>query len=519
MGDLTMASSTKQPGRRRKIAQMPSQNGGVAVAEPPEQPQTPFESPQQASEASTHDPTTAAPAQSAPPKRSKGDFFDIVRRVAKEDWGTRIFLYLYCFEPVTDEKQSGEKKYLNRYAQPITDEHAVMIDYGSGKYRLVLTNRKPDGSTEKGAPIESYDFEIYNPKYPPKIPKAAWKNDLRNARWEALLPKEEPKSPPAAVNPLEAFDTFMNIQDRIEDRIKPPAPPPPAAPPPPPDPFDTAKKIMEMRSNDPMIGLFMARLEAADKAAEMARDREFKLLLELRQSATPPPPPPAPTKGLVDQIVELAGVAEKLGPLKALFGGTNGTPSTPAADAEHVRTVRMNGLEFWSAVLPKVFDSPIANAIASKVMASTQQPAQVINTNGAARPVPQQPPANDPFQRFISDVATPAMLEYFLAEAKGEALADWIYSVFPRECVRLQQFTHPMIPGLVGAPAIIQAYKNTPQVWPKLAAKEAAFTVFINEFCAWKPDEDEAVDVEAAPVADEDGWTNGSASETEESTV
>lgn len=501
MGVLTMATSTKHPPRRRKLAQMPSQNGGVAVAEPPEQPQTPFDSPQQASEASTHDATNAAPAQSAAPKRTKGDFFDMVRRVAKEDWGTRIFLYLYCFEPVTDEKQSGEKKYLNRYAQPITDEHAVMIDYGSGKYRLVLTNRKPDGSTEKGAPIESYDFEIYNPKYPPKIPKAAWKNDLRNARWEALLPKEEAKSAAPAVDPLVAFDSFMNIQDRIEDRLRPAGPPAITPPPAPPDPFDTAKKIMDMRANDPMITLFMQRLDAADKAAEIARAREFELLKELRQTSSTPP---APAKGLVDQIVELANVAEKLGPLKALFGGTNGTSS--AADTEHVRPARMNALEFWSNVIPKVFDSPIANAVASKVMASTQQPAaQIINTNGAARPATQQPPANDPFQRFISDVATPAMLEYFLNESTGEALADWIYSVFPRECVRLQQFTHPMIPGLVGAPAIIQAYKNTPNVWPRLAAKEADFTAFINEFCAWKPEPDEEA-IEAKPVVDDDGW-------------
>jgi hypothetical protein len=504
-----MANSTKQPPKRKKLAQMPDRGGSVAVEEPPEPPQmpeTPFDPEPQAAEPPIHHPPPAPPAQPRPQPRPKGDFFETVRRVAKEDWGTRIFLYLYCFEPICDEKLSGEKKYLNRYAQPVLDEQAVMIDYGSGKYRFTLTNRKPDGSTEKGPPIESYDFEIYNPKFPPKLPRKVWKNDPRNARWEALLPKEEPPGPPpSTIDPMAAFDTFLNIQDRVQERMTPATPPAPAIAAAP-DPFDTAKKIMDMRANDPMVTLLMARMEAQDKAMDAARAREFELQQRLIDAKTAQPP----TRGLAEQFIELLPLFEKLEPVKKFF--TNGT--APAADIGDTvrRSSKMGGLEFLSTVLPKVFESPLANAFATKLMQQPSEPA-AMNGNGH-RPAVQ--PAVDPFQRFINDIATPAMLEYFTAEATGDALADWIYSVFPRECLRLQKFTHPMIPGLVGAPAIVQGYKNTPAVWVRIGDhKEAEFVVFINQFCDWKPepeDEDDGtIEATASPV-DEDGWSTPSSS-------
>jgi hypothetical protein len=511
---------------------MPSTSGSVAVEEPPQPPETPFDAEPPAEEEETaphyeshgpgiHFPSpepAPKPAEATPPRQvntKKKDFFDLVRSFPKEDWGTRIFLYLYCFEPICDEKLSGEKKYLNRFAEPVLDEQAIMIDYGSGKYRLTLTNRKPAG-IEKGSPIETYDFEIYNPKYPPRLPRAVWKNDPRNARWEALLPKEQPA---AAANPqlnvLETFGTLMDIQDRVADRMTASTPPPPQPPTAASDPFDLANKIMNMRANDPMIAALMQRLEASDRSQEAARQREFELQKELRQAAAPPATPP---KTLVDQIVELATVADKLGPLKALFGGSNGSNGAAAPDADRiVRNPRMGGLEFLSTVLPKILvESPLANALATKLMQPSQQPAAAMNGNGHAPAVQQ--PAADPFQRFINDIATPAMLEYFTAESTGDALADWIYSVFPRECLRLQKFTHPMIPGLVGAPAIIQGYKNTPEVWTKIAAKEAEFTEFINQFCNWTPEPDEddgTIDATASPV-DEDGWSAPSGPDREE---
>jgi hypothetical protein len=521
---FVMAKSTKQPPRRGKLKEMPSRNGTVGVAEPPEQaetPQTPFDSEIQAETSPPpHDSPPSPPSQAAPPTpaparpqgrpRTPGrpEFFDRVASIPTEDWGTRIFLYLYCFEPICDPKIAGEKKYVNRFNRPVQDEQEIMVDYGSGKYRLTLATKKPQG--ENGPPIETFDFEIYNIKYPPRIPKEVWTNDPRNRRWAALLPTKEEEAAKAAaaapaINPLDAFGTFMDIQDRIEERIKPTAAAPAAPTATPPNPFDVAQQIMQMRANDPMIAALMQRLDRADAAQEAARQREFDLQKELRQHAQPAAAAP---KGLLEQILELAPAQDKFDLVKRLFGGGHSNGTGPLAEGEKiVRAAKMGTLEFLSEVLPKVFDSPIANALATKMM---QQPGpqQQAPMNGTARPQVQQPPAVDPFQQFITVTATPAMLEYMHDDAPGDAFAEWMYAAFPRETVRLQKFTHPMIPGLVGAPAIIAGYRNTPDVWPRLAAKEAQFAQFVQEFCNWAPPpDDQPIEAAATPVTDEDGWS------------
>jgi hypothetical protein len=60
-----------------------------------------------------------------------------------------------------------------------------------------------------------------------------------------------------------------------------------------------------------------------------------------------------------------------------------------------------------------------------------------------------------------------------------------------------------MMPGLKGAPAIIQAYKRTDSMWPALSSRgEQAFADFVHQFCEWKPDT--AVDAEVIEAQPED---------------
>src|ERR1035441_3317920 len=168
-----------------------------------------------------------APETRAGQKRSIS-FFDRVRKGTKADWGTRAFIYVYCLEPICDLRQGGEKKYLVRIQAPVEDENFLMADYGSGKYRLTLVHRKPAG--DKADTMDTIDVEIYNPKYPPKIPRSVWMADRRNERWAALLPKEEPPVPPTGLGTItDAFDTFTKIQDNI--RAQTPTAPPPLPPP------------------------------------------------------------------------------------------------------------------------------------------------------------------------------------------------------------------------------------------------------------------------------------------------
>ena len=169
-------------------------------------------------------PGTEQTARPAPPNvRNKGkeSFWHKVREIPKEEWGKRAWIYVYCLEPVCNLKTAGENKYLVKSAEPITDEDSIMHDYGSGKYRLNLVYRKP--AADRGDEVDATEIEIYNPKYPPKIPRTAWMNDPRNERWAALLPKEEPPVVQSGLGQVtEAFKTFTEIQKEVRQQNPPP---------------------------------------------------------------------------------------------------------------------------------------------------------------------------------------------------------------------------------------------------------------------------------------------------------
>lgn len=205
----------KKPEKKpHNLAQMPpASTGNVAVADAP--PQTPFDTP----EIQPTSPQQAAPIPKVPKNPT---FFQRVAAIPKLDWGTRAFIYVYCLEPICNLKGAGETKYLVKLQQPIQDEDWLMIDYGSGKYRLQLVHRKP--AADKADSIDTYECEIFNPKFPPKIPRNVWMNDPRNEKWASLLPKEEPVVPPTGLGTVtDAFATFTKIRQDMREEFTPPA--------------------------------------------------------------------------------------------------------------------------------------------------------------------------------------------------------------------------------------------------------------------------------------------------------
>ena len=151
------------------------------------------------------------------PRRS----FNESPRFRKPTGGLAPLFTFTVFQPICDLRQGGETKYLVKYSQPLEDENPLMIDYGSGRYRLQLVHRKP--AADKADAIDTAEIEIYNPKYPPKIPRSVWMNDPRNDRWAALLPKEEPPAPATGLGTLtEAFKTFSDIRRDVREEIAPP---------------------------------------------------------------------------------------------------------------------------------------------------------------------------------------------------------------------------------------------------------------------------------------------------------
>jgi len=451
-------------------------------------------------------PTTPAPRKAGRPTRGNEkpieaktmEFFARVAAVPQIEWGTRAFMYVYADEPICKAKSFGEKRFLLKSSKPILDLQQLKEDYGSFAGWMTLNLRKTgkDATDE----VDRFNFEIYDPKYPPKIPRIAWVNDDRNKRWEALLPPEPPAANAAAASLTDAIKVYKEIRDEVRDeREEPETPfdqtrstletmklakelfaPPTQDTAVPADPFDTAKKIMDMRGNDPMIAALMQRLDAADKAAEKAREREFELMKELRQTAAPAAEKP---KTLMEQLTDFKA-------LKDLF--TNGSVN------ETVRTSRTTALDVARDLGSKFFESDLAIGV-GQYLASLAT--RNVSGNPAQMNPPQngvQRPAND-FEAFIQNVLNPALLRHYIQGFTGGEFAGWLYDGYPDRVVQLQNFTHPMMPGLKGANAIIQAYKRTESMWPTLSSArpngEAGFTEFVMEFCAWKPESDEPIEV------------------------
>ncbi|HUD74510.1 MAG TPA: hypothetical protein VMQ76_05510, partial [Terracidiphilus sp.] len=145
----------------------------------------------------------------------------------------------------------------------------------------------------------------------------------------------------------------------------------------------------------------------------------------------------------------------------------------------------------------KFFESDLAIGVG-------QYLASLATRNVSGNPAQMNPPQNgvpaNDFEAFIQNVLNPALLRHYIQGFTGGEFAGWLYDGYPDRVVQLQNFTHPMMPGLKGANAIIQAYKRTESMWPTLSSArpngEAGFTEFVMEFCAWKPIEVKPVDGE-----------------------
>lgn len=457
----------------------------AAVLDEPEPPDTPETDDTPTQEA-------AEPPRREPPKVPS--FFQTMGRVQKEDWGPRASIYLYRLEPMIDRLRGGDKKYIMMYTEPLTEER-IMVDHGSGRYKAVLNIRK--AGAERGDEIDSHFFDIMNLKYPPKVPKGEWVDDPRNKKWAWAKEPDVPPAPPASglAEFTGVFRAASELRKEIREEMKPEQPAQPAQATSV-DPWAAAERILNMRSDNPMIAILMTRMDTMDKAAEASRLREADLQKELREQmrVQPQAQPTVAPKTLMEQATELA---EAAGKLKSIFGAASET----GAAGTIVRAARMGTLEFLSEVIPKIADSQILNAIAVRMLTSTPPP-----TDGIAGPPaqPQPQPVAHPnpqvdFENFMRFAITPALVQAMADKDTGARFAEWVWDYYPNRLEQLQKFTHPRLPGLMGPAAIIMAYKAS-SVWPTLAMNgEEAFALFVQEFCAWKPEGEESPPEGTAP--------------------
>jgi hypothetical protein len=453
------------------------------------------------------------------------DFFKLVKAVPKEDWGTRAFIYVYVTEPACDLKQTNNKSYLCRSSAPIELEQ-LMQDYGSFKGFMTLNRRKPGGET--GDLIDRYDFEIYNPKYPPKIPKEAWTKDPRNKRWEALLPPEAPQ-PQATGSAAEMLQLFLNMQDQFAERyenkengtsnldqilntaekfakLSQPAPPTQTQN----DLFDTVSKIMNMKADNPMMDVLRDEMRSIREELKEERAENRRLQQEMLKAHMPGTQ--AEAKTLLQQVRDLGEFKEAF---RTVLGAEAGGSIVKS---------RMSGtLEFLQSIVPQVINSPLANGIGYRLMNPMPPPASQLPPTVTVQPAPpgqmQAPPAPNSqadMMRFIVETMTPAMLSYLEENGEGARFAEWVYAGYPDHLLPLQTIKHPQMPGQSGLPVIVSFYRQ-PQFWQRIAgpqarkietddagkrtivplppaelsARETAFQKFIEDFCKWSPDQEE----------------------------
>lgn len=452
------------------------------------------------------------PPKGSPKLRPEGKapgFFKHIEDIPQEDWGTRAFLYLYIDEPVCIAKTWGETRYAKKFHAPIFDLEPLKELYGSFKGWLSLNIRK----TGKDATDQTdrLDFEIFDPLAPPKIPRKAWANDDRNRRWEALLPPEKPTAAESTGTMIDAMKMYKEIRNEVKEET-----------PPPPEPTDPTRSTLETMkiakelfsqpappvapaAKDPLeiavaLATTMMQMKADNPVIDMYRD-ELKALREeikeeraaMRAAATPATVVEKP-KTLLEQLTDFKAIKE-------LFG-------TAIGATESVRASKTTGLDLVKDLGTRLFESPIAEGLGQWLGSIAQRNAQgnPAPMNGQPQNGVQPRPGND-LESFITNTLNPALLRHYIQGFSGGDFAGWLFDAFPDRLQQLQNFTHPRLPGLRGASAIIAAYKHTESMWPTLSSRgEQEFTKFVTDFCEWKPDQGEpAVDAEVVDSEKEEG--------------
>jgi hypothetical protein len=469
---------------RRTKPKSAAENGAVTTAEPP--PINPQDTPPEQN-------------QRVQPLKSKQlTFFEQMSKINTADWGTRAKVTLYRLEPLIDQLRAGNVKYINVYHEPV-DEQRIKLDYGSGRYRLMLTFAKPGLS--KSDTVDAIEFDILDQSYPPKIPEGTWIDDPRNTKWnwaKRFFKGADGDKPPAR-DILDDLDKLDQIQDRAAQRLRDATPPQAIQPATPPsvDPIETAGRIIAMTQGGGQTVL----MEMFREELRAMREDNRVLQQEARaraQAPVPPVPPPA------DPLDMLSANLEKFEKIKNVLA----PKQSDSVISPNMRSKMSGWQEFAVNIAEKAFESPVIGNLLGLFAQGMFNRAQA--PNGTAAPIPQQltsagvmpNPAAPPNQMqqvidFLNTIATP-MLNMFGDDMDGGDFAEWLYEGHGDTWIHPSGQSVQWYVGAkqIGAPNLLQFFQRSPY-WVKLQPQAEKFTKFLNEFVAWEiPKEPEA---DAAP--------------------
>jgi hypothetical protein len=448
-------------------------------------------------------------------------------------------------ELMRQHKKRYPIKYIDLPPEPFSEDTAgeFLNRYGSGKYKVFVNDVGIKGA--KAPDLQSRNLckfmvKVYDSDHPPILDPSRPDKGLGVLDWthpenqsyvaelrtRGIFPPDEKAGDSVAESVVTTLvDKISDLSDRVgvheTDRLveriaeKMNGGQSRAG-----ETLDTIRAVKEMMTptgqpaavaKDPLelaTALFtiMNQTKADNPAIDMYRD-ELKAareeMKEMRAAALAQATSPSTqSKSLVDQAVELAGAVEKLSPLKALFGlGGNG------AVAETVRAGRTGWLDVARDLGSKFFESDLATGVGqylgSIAMRNAGGPMQP-NPAPNGQPQVQQRDEAAAFDAFVREVVNPTLLRQYSRGFGGDDFAGWMFDAFPDRLKQLQTLTHQRMPGQKGAPVIIAAYQNLyPDTYKPLIAQregETSFAQFVNEFCAWKPEEEQQEPIDAIPV-------------------
>lgn len=486
------------------MAEVTTQKAAKTATPPPPKPRSKSKTKKKPSVASQEAAREAAQRAAEPP------FFDLVRSVPAADWGTRAFMYVYATEPICDLKKQGGYSYLLRSAQPILDLDGLMVDYGSFKGYMTLNRRK--AGEDASDLIDKFDFEIYNPKHPPKIPRAAWLNDSRNARWAALLPPVEEQRNGSNSTVKEVLELVNGIEDRISARFEDSQQEPP-------DPTEQLKNVAEVfqglkgESNGNGV-IEIMKLFMTQQSATLA-----ELRVELREARKAPEKPAEDplTKKLLEKLVD---------------DFIEGKQPDKEDRTERIERSRMSGMqEFITSITDSVLKSPVLANFSHGFMvfamnkwggprqpagfppppAVYQQPgpAPLPQVGAPGQPQPAQPEPGKMFvpagmkltpqqlAPFVGEIMQPLMNHIQNREKDGWDLAEFVMDWKGKDAYHFIQNQ--------GEDVLMEAFRLSP-FWSELAPIEPQLKEYIHQFCTWPPPADTALpDEEDDEPKDADG--------------
>ena len=131
--------------------------------------------------------------ESRQPKLSPLGFFEDLSRFSNVEWEQHI-VYVYRLAPITDRTAGGTTKYVQKYGSRF-DQETLKADLGSGRYRLQLNRYGEKGQSKT---IRTFEIDIEDMNFPPKVPPGEWLDDPRNKRWAWARNKMQPENGQAA---------------------------------------------------------------------------------------------------------------------------------------------------------------------------------------------------------------------------------------------------------------------------------------------------------------------------------